>query len=338
MRKNPIPVSADDFCGDLYRGCYGVKVEPLRYEARFDPNGFRNEIKRDRSDIVAVGDSYLEFGLGESDTFCRRLEKHLGQSVANFALGWYGPDQYLALIKKYGLAQKPRKILFCFFEGNDLTDVREFSKWRGGGMYWNFNLPAGFFRRYRTAMADTIAYFRLHLWRMTKKGRQPLASQKTEASSCVDQLADLKLGSENVKVLFSYAMDPRGVETILRSPEIAGLGRILAEYKKLAAGNGIEPIFLYIPDKTHIYAEYSTFRSGRAWLEIRRSQIFAKLNLEAAVRETVEDLGIRYLTLTPVFEEAARSGKLLYYPFDTHWNSEGRELAAEWVALQLGAR
>ncbi len=337
MRKNAVPITTDDFRGDLYRDCYGVKIPPLRYEVRFDRNGFRNEAQRERSDIVVVGDSYMEFGLNEQDTFCRRLQKHLGQSVANFGLGWYGPDQYLGLIKKYGLGQKPEKILFCFFEGNDLDDLREFAKWKRGGWYWHFNLPDDFLKRYKTAMADTAAYVRLHLWRMTQKGRRQFASQKTDESQCADRLADLKLGSENVKALFVYRMDPRGSETILRSPELAALGRILSEYKKLAADNGIEPVFLYIPDKTHIYAEYSTLQSGRAWLEIRRSQIFAKLNLETAVKETVEEAGVRYLSLTPVFEEAARSGKFLYYPFDTHWNSEGREIAAEWVAAQLSA-
>jgi hypothetical protein len=37
---------------------------------------------------------------------------------------------------------------------------------------------------------------------------------------------------------------------------------------------------------------------------------------------------IRFLDLTPIFQEEARTGAGLYYPFDTHWNQLGHDLAA----------
>jgi hypothetical protein len=39
--------------------------------------------------------------------------------------------------------------------------------------------------------------------------------------------------------------------------------------------------------------------------------------------------------LSPFFEAAARRGKMLYYPMDTHWNSDGREVAAATIAKIL---
>jgi hypothetical protein len=40
--------------------------------------------------------------------------------------------------------------------------------------------------------------------------------------------------------------------------------------------------------------------------------------------------------LLPVFAQHAAAGRLLYYPFDTHWNREGIQVAAEeiWHTLQ----
>jgi hypothetical protein len=37
---------------------------------------------------------------------------------------------------------------------------------------------------------------------------------------------------------------------------------------------------------------------------------------------------IRLLDLTPIFQEEAGKGVELYYPFDTHWNQLGHDLAA----------
>jgi SGNH hydrolase-like domain, acetyltransferase AlgX len=51
-----------------------------------------------------------------------------------------------------------------------------------------------------------------------------------------------------------------------------------------------------------------------------------------------KQLNIPFIDLCPVFEASARDGKLLYYPFDTHWNSEGREVAAAFVAKTLRGR
>src|SRR4029078_6600136 len=47
------------------------------------------------------------------------------------------------------------------------------------------------------------------------------------------------------------------------------------------------------------------------------------------------ELHIKLASLTPVFEAAAKDGKSLYYPFDTHWNSTGREIAAAFMTSVL---
>jgi hypothetical protein len=39
-----------------------------------------------------------------------------------------------------------------------------------------------------------------------------------------------------------------------------------------------------------------------------------------------------------VFKNKAAEGHLLYYPFDTHWNVEGRRTAAAFIASHLHGR
>ena len=43
------------------------------------------------------------------------------------------------------------------------------------------------------------------------------------------------------------------------------------------------------------------------------------------------------ISFRPAFEQAARQGKLVYYPLDLHWNEEGREIAASVTAEALRA-
>jgi PAS domain S-box-containing protein len=48
-------------------------------------------------------------------------------------------------------------------------------------------------------------------------------------------------------------------------------------------------------------------------------------------------LGVELISLYPAFKQAAQQGKLLYYPLDSHWNEEGRALAANVTAEALKA-
>jgi PAS domain S-box-containing protein len=43
------------------------------------------------------------------------------------------------------------------------------------------------------------------------------------------------------------------------------------------------------------------------------------------------------ISFRSAFEQAARQGKLVYYPLDMHWNEEGREIAASVTAEALRA-
>ena len=57
--------------------------------------------------------------------------------------------------------------------------------------------------------------------------------------------------------------------------------------------------------------------------------------MEDAMVRLSSELHIKLASLTPVFEAAAKDGKSLYYPFDTHWNSTGREIAAAFMTSVL---
>ena len=128
---------------------------------------------------------------------------------------------------------------------------------------------------------------------------------------------------------------PIMTEQILLTEEWQELKKILAEFKEVSIANEIKPYLLYIPMGISIYAKYSTKKSGHLWLQIRETQIARTESLENAIKDLTRELDVELLNLSIPFSNAAKNGQMLYEPIDDHWNSEGREVAARYVAERL---
>jgi hypothetical protein len=44
---------------------------------------------------------------------------------------------------------------------------------------------------------------------------------------------------------------------------------------------------------------------------------------------------INFLDLTPYFLELIGEGEELYYPYDTHWNQSGNDLAVQTIGMYI---
>jgi len=334
-RRQGVSQTYYGFRGDLYSPNYGVSTKPMTYRATFAANGFRSHDSAPGANVVVIGDSYVEFGLNENDTFPAHLQNVCGLKVKNLGRAWYGPDQYLAVLKRYGLDHGATTAVVCFFEGNDIGDIQEYQRWKTGGHYHGFRLTRQmpFLKRYTVAVDE--------ITRAIGKPRNNVAdphdvippSEKNQPIH--PDMVELELGDQRVVAKFGYNNELREPETLLQSEIFTHLREVLEEFKEVCAGPGIELIVLYIPTKAHIYAKYTTEKSGEPWLKIKHKQIAAQGWLEQSVSQLCAKIQVRWVSLTPAFEEAARNGELLFYPFDTHWNTEGRQLAAEVVASQL---
>ncbi len=334
-----------NFRGDFYSPRYGVEVPPIiKTDWVTDADGFRNSRPAKLWDVIAIGDSYLEDGTGEADTFPKRLENKLpGLTVANLGVGGYGPIQYLEVLKRYGIKKHPEYALFSFFEGNDIQDIRVYLRWRKGeavGAYksiYDSLSSQTLFRRYAVAAAQTAAYVKeragKEIWLAVQAALATIDAGRGNGRPIHPDLAVLKMGNNYHTVLLSGVFwDTRSTDDMLKTEEWQVLKKILDEFRDVCAENKIIPIIVYIPTNVHIYAEYSTEQSGRNWRRMRDEQIAAQGDTESAMRHLSQELNIDLISLTPVFKLAAEQGRLLYYPFDSHWNSDGKELAASFVA------
>ena len=325
-----------DFRGHAYSPLYGIDVKPTTVEWKTDGEGFRNSRTLSSADIVVMGDSYIEYGDNEADTFGKRLERHLPRlTVANLGKAGYNPFQYLEVFKRYGLKKQPKYALFCFYEGNDINEMKQYLQWQRGdknasNLYYTMGSKT-FFQRYKIALQEI-----LHLLRATAFNLIQLPLIKildTQHYIIHPDLALLRLPNGTYhKMLFIPRLSKASPEEMLRSDEWIALKNILMDFKNTSFQHDIVPIVLYIPTPTHIYASYSTKESGNNWLAELNEQVAAKENAHAALQNLVKQTGVPFISLVPVFERQAAAGRLLYYPMDSHWNSEGREVAAQFVA------
>ena len=58
------------------------------------------------------------------------LARLLGCKVANLGQSAYGPQQELAVLKRFGTSLRPRLCIWTFYGGNDLDDVERYEQLR----------------------------------------------------------------------------------------------------------------------------------------------------------------------------------------------------------------
>jgi hypothetical protein len=92
-----------------------------------DEHGFHNPQgmwQAGRMDIVAVGDSFTMGACVPSDKNFVALIRRRWPATLNLGRYGSGPLLELAILREYVQFLKPRIVLWCYFEGNDLQDLR----------------------------------------------------------------------------------------------------------------------------------------------------------------------------------------------------------------------
>lgn len=329
FRYQPNSVYQTMYRWDWAPPMHAAQAPGMSYRASYDENGFRNQNKTSKSDVIVLGDSFIEFGVDEADTFNKRLSRNAKLDTTNFGVAWYGPFQYLAVLQRYGLRMNPRYSIFSFFEGNDIDDVREYLDWKAGGSYWWFDLNhRNFLQRYTLASREVVKYIGLKAISSIPGSHTEL--EDTPFTRPKLPVSHIRLGEETHDFIFGNVVDSRSRADLIATNEWKQLSSILSNFRSICIKNQIIPIVLFIPTKTSVYGSYCTSMTEQKRLNMQNAGV-----LESAMQELCSKSDLKFVTLTPLFESLAAEGEILYYPFDSHWNSEGREAAAVFVASQL---
>ncbi|MGD8377932.1 MAG: hypothetical protein PVF68_17520, partial [Acidobacteriota bacterium] len=151
------------------------------------------------------------------------------------------------------------------------------------------------------------------------------------------RIGEIDLAGRSVVMRFGYLPETLTTGELLRRPEWKHLGSLLFEFSRLCSQNGAEPIVAYAPMKFQIYAPLVGPGSGERFRAVVREHLPTLLASRDAVVRLALEAGIEVVELVAPFQERASHGGLLYHPFDTHWNLEGRRCAAAVLATRLSS-
>lgn len=290
------------------------------FELKYDKNGFRNEEDLRNADVAVIGDSYVESPMMPASQLATTgLAQLTKMTVANLGQSGYGPQQELAVLKRYGLPLHPKTVVWMFYEGNDLLDARGYadtmsllqSRWKSLDSAWD-----------RSFTKNSL------LWlTQSVQGCIPNPHEMPQAARTTVVNAE---GKEDKLYVKGHSSS-----VTLTKQELDDLQKVvvvLKEAYQLVQQDGARFMIVFVPHAYRVYRDIFTFQGVRG--DVNRWDLN---DLPDRLRSLVGDLSpeIDYVDLTPAFRSAARRNVQVYLPDDTHWTSQGHQVVAEVLANAL---
>lgn len=286
-------------------------------EYRTDENGFRNAPGQRQADIVFIGDSYTEAAtVAEQDTFVQRVAQETGLSVVNLGRGAYGPQQELLVLKRYGLAYKPRVVVWQLFEGNDLTDAEEFAEWKKNP------------RQVQTTLKER--YFNNSLL------KEWLANTRLQQRAGIMTTLHYRGGSvRRVAVRYRYEPDQPSSRHLGMTETMAAI----EEGHRLCESNGIQLLIVFIPTMVRAMAPNLSFDRLEDQARYLPERVPGVKDFSQTMEEFCGRIGCTFVDSVDTLRQAEANGsRSLYIPNDEHLDVGAHNAIAGVVAPWLRSR
>lgn len=322
--------------GDVYTALLGQVRPPAddapyaAFRIAWDADGFRLPAAPHESYPVAVfGDSFTE-GFNVERPYPDVLAEMLGIGVRNYGYRAYGPVEIAQAAAQVAGAEPREWVLWGYFSGNDLGDA---------------------VRGPRIDTSNPVAAWSALFDRLRPPAPTPTAPPDDFGQPRYNQPLPVIIGGSYYELAFVsyYAWWQQTPQDALSSRNVDVVRDALNAFDAALPAETCRAI-VFIPPKELVYARYVA-EGDRQFVNAANQRIVlaesgaltfapAPVEDEAAYfdslyahRDLIASLiadraGWRLIDLTPAFEAAAAQERLLYYPYDTHWNQAGHDLAA----------
>lgn len=283
-------------------------------EYRYDSHGLRNESDLEAADIVVIGDSFVEgWGVPASGMLTSQLARQLNRTVANLGQSWYGPQQELELLRRFGLPLRPDTCVWMFYEGNDLFDVQRYKWATKEWEVFSRNLHSFVQRSFSKNAMLAVRRLLDQIW-----------IGSTEEIRWYEDRAGTFRSADggDLRIYFPAPALPlsKSDEEALEEVRVN-----LIRANDLCHAIGARFLVVFAPNKFRVYKDFTELDAHavpRDWMINDLPE-----RIESLVGADIPDA--RFLDLTPVLKTQAGIGSLVYFPGrDTHWSPEGHRVAA----------
>lgn len=330
--------------GDLFSAMPGKIRSPENNEPMtdftitWDSDSFRVPAQQaDHYPIAAFGDSFTE-GYNVAVPWPDGLAAALGIPVRNYGYRGYGPRETAAAMRDFA-GREPRKWdLYGFFAGNELGDIT------------------------RSAVNEDRSPLAMLGFLAEQSAEQVATQTAANASDHYDYPMPVIIGGNYYDMAFlSYYLFRQ-----LAPPEGFAASRTLQMFSDAiddmtASTPDTCRALIFIPTKEQLYYPYiypsvRQYIRDNAYREVLDGSAMLQLIAEPLAeadepnfilhltdqRDAIQTLiaskpGWYFVDLTSIFQKHVDAGELLYYPYDSHWNQAGHDLAAATIAEALRA-
>lgn len=329
--------------GDLFASMPG-KIRPPdddsvleHFMLAWDSESFRVPAQpADHYPVAAFGDSFTE-GTNVPLPWPDKLAEMVHVPVRNYGYRGYGPREEAEVVAEFAPKEPRTWVLYAFFSGNDLGDIS------------------------RAELEITRSPFD-RLPQLVQQSADQVATQTAaSATTHYDFPMPVIIGGNYYEMAFlNYYLwrQPAPAEGYTASSTFQLFSEALDTMAAALPENTCRAL-IFIPTKEQLYYPY-IYDSERQWLRLNAFEQYldssnrlqlrpitidpaleptfiARLNDQRdAVQQLVSSkAGWHFIDLLPVFQEQVGEGKLLYYPYDTHWNQAGHTLAAQTIATYM---
>ncbi len=321
-----------------------------------DARGFRNSQTLEQADLVVIGDSFAEgSGVSDQHPWPVLLGQHLGLVTCNLGMSGGNPVTYLDVLSRFGLALKPKVVLYLLYEGNDLRDENFVTT-------HSVDQPpqrqvSGMEKLFRTSPLRRL--FKSMMVRLlSKPGSRRFANDpavhnprhrlypvswlplRVPEGSSYGYVFDMKRLRQHFVTESSFRMTRACAATF----------RLMEEAFQLCQRNGIQCAVIYAPDKPHILIDeilkQVDARQLYAFMKLHTEHLSAPQELgadlkhgtevrENVFREFCREKGMPFFSLTDILREKTVNGTPTYFTYDQHWTPEGHKVVADFLAKEL---
>lgn len=328
-------------------------------EVCHDSDGFRNPPGLENARVVVLGDSFVHSGLVQADEMWTAvLADTANVDARNLGVPGFAPQQSAGVLEQFGVEDAPKVVLFGYYEGNDIAEAESSERFKANRMNWysyqvliqRANAKSFILPRYSNSLfLEALQLSPLKVpWnghasvRPIRDGVNPVCGAIAAVDLCMSferwATFHLSLSIDDWRMQSGWKPTQQAIRSMraVSDRHGAALAVVLLPTKAsiylplLAESVPREALGRFVrevaPDEQLPILEYAQRIKTRS-----RSQ-------SVLLRAFLESEDIPVVDLYDVFAAEAAQGKLLYYPFDTHWNDAGNRLAGETVAADLRAR
>lgn len=324
---------------NLYDTTQANFITPPVVDYQTDTNGFRNPPGVEKAQLISIGDSITHGAFVQRDEIWSAiLAKRLGYSEANLAMSGYSPQQEIITLERYGFQFQPEIILCQIFYGNDLGDAFNFKQWKQSDKSYLEFIKESF-----GPMPDLFLCGE-YLKGLLQKPQETDKQDKFKPIVCDLNGQEVKMGFYPNPTFWFMSEDE-----IKNHPGFNALIKAMEKGKQLCEQRNIRFVVCLVPDKLMVYYDFIADEENRLrllkqqnpqWFEnaIPLSQThYDELrrfldHRKNVITQAIETKNIEFVDMTEPFRNhVQKRGEVVYYPYDTHWNPKGHQLAADIV-------